>query len=205
VNRKEAEQFLREHVVLVSVGGSKPARCYACDAAPVGVRDRRPEGGRIEDACGRHAQKFVGGEPITRKYLESLNGAVRDAAEGDPGEQAEPPRRGTVLVVDDEAPIRRSLARLLRGSGWRVVTADGPVAAGELLCPVSGVMPDVVLSDWDMPDGGGELVALHASGLPVVFHTGRPEAPPAGTRVLCKPASVEDIDAALVAAVKGGR
>lgn len=33
--------------------------CYACDAHPVGLRDRRPEGGRLEMACGRHADPTV--------------------------------------------------------------------------------------------------------------------------------------------------
>jgi hypothetical protein len=31
------------------------SRCYACDAKPVGIRDRRPEGGDLEHACARHA------------------------------------------------------------------------------------------------------------------------------------------------------
>ena len=31
-------------------------RCYACDAPAASVRDRRPEGGRLEHACVRHAE-----------------------------------------------------------------------------------------------------------------------------------------------------
>lgn len=38
------------------------ARCYACDDAACGVRDRRPEGGMIEAACKRHA------DPTIRSY-----------------------------------------------------------------------------------------------------------------------------------------
>lgn len=30
-------------------------RCYACDARASGTRDRRPEGGKLEQACARHA------------------------------------------------------------------------------------------------------------------------------------------------------
>lgn len=30
--------------------------CYACEAPAVGVRDRRPEGGKVELACTRHAE-----------------------------------------------------------------------------------------------------------------------------------------------------
>jgi hypothetical protein len=37
-------------------GGEK---CYACDAKPVGFRDRRPEGGDREVACERHADPTI--------------------------------------------------------------------------------------------------------------------------------------------------
>lgn len=30
-------------------------RCYACDARAIGTRDRRAEGGLVEQACARHA------------------------------------------------------------------------------------------------------------------------------------------------------
>jgi hypothetical protein len=32
-------------------------KCYACDAAAVGARDCRPEGGDVEPACARHAER----------------------------------------------------------------------------------------------------------------------------------------------------
>lgn len=38
------------------VPATSDARCYACDASPVGTRVRRPEGGRVEAACVRHAE-----------------------------------------------------------------------------------------------------------------------------------------------------
>lgn len=34
-------------------------RCYACDERPVGLRDRRPEGGDLECACARHADPRI--------------------------------------------------------------------------------------------------------------------------------------------------
>lgn len=37
-------------------GGEK---CYACSAKPVGLRDRRPEGGELEIACTRHADPRI--------------------------------------------------------------------------------------------------------------------------------------------------
>ena len=35
------------------------SQCYACDARSVGVRDQRPEGGMLEQACGRHADPTI--------------------------------------------------------------------------------------------------------------------------------------------------
>lgn len=34
-------------------------RCYACDAAAAGWRDRRREGGRLERACTRHREPML--------------------------------------------------------------------------------------------------------------------------------------------------
>lgn len=110
-----------------------------------------------------------------------------------------------VLIVDDDAPTRRALARLLRGEGWLADTAADPDEAINYLCErvIAGDGPLVVLSDWDMPNGGGARV-LAESPVPVVIYTGNPDAPPAGTRVLTKPAELNVINAALRAAI-GGR
>lgn len=102
-----------------------------------------------------------------------------------------------LLILDDDAPIRRALARVLGPMGWIIRAAESPLQPREVYDDVA-----VVLSDWDMPDGGGARV-LAESPAPVVIYTGRPDAPPAGTRVLCKPSEIEAIDAALRAAMKG--
>lgn len=57
-------------------------KCYACDSEATGLRDRRPEGGRLEGrrleaACPRHADPTV---PSLSAYL---------AAEGLPQRRAE--------------------------------------------------------------------------------------------------------------------
>jgi len=36
-----------------------PVKCYACDEPAVGLRDRRPEGGRLEIGCLRHADPYL--------------------------------------------------------------------------------------------------------------------------------------------------
>jgi hypothetical protein len=39
-------------------------RCYACDAPAIGTRDRRPEGGELEQACVRHTDAGVIQPPV---------------------------------------------------------------------------------------------------------------------------------------------
>lgn len=39
-------------------------RCYACDARAIGTRDRRPEGGELEQACARHMDAGVIQPPV---------------------------------------------------------------------------------------------------------------------------------------------
>lgn len=65
-----------------------------------------------------------------------------------PTNACEPVRQRTLLIVDDEENILSSLRRLLRGGGYRVLTALSGRAALEMLDtePV-----DVILSDQRMP------------------------------------------------------
>jgi len=60
--------------------------------------------------------------------------------------------KGTVLLVDDEAAVLRSLKRLLRGLGCNVLTAEGGAPALELMAeePVN-----LVISDMRMPNMTG--------------------------------------------------
>ncbi len=74
------------------------------------------------------------------------------AAAGDYGEQ----RRPAVLVVEDEAVIRKMLRRALEGRGFRVETANDGAAALEVLARQAF---DLVLSDLAMPGADGLVVA----------------------------------------------
>jgi DNA-binding NtrC family response regulator len=58
----------------------------------------------------------------------------------------------TILVVDDEAPICRALARLLRGR-YRVVSA-GDAEAG--LAAVAAERPSVAIVDYNLPGKKGD-------------------------------------------------
>ena len=68
-----------------------------------------------------------------------------------------------ILVVDDDAGIRESLAQELRAVGYQVLTAAGGVE-GDLVA--ASAAPDLVLTDLAMPggDGFGLIAALRARG-----------------------------------------
>ena len=67
-----------------------------------------------------------------------------------------------ILVIEDEAPIRGNLARLLRLEGYTVVEAADGVAGLEA---VRAERPDLVLCDILMPgvDGYGVLAELRGA------------------------------------------
>tara|TARA_R110002073_G_scaffold336295_2_gene531909 strand:+ start:63293 stop:63736 length:444 start_codon:yes stop_codon:yes gene_type:complete len=68
-----------------------------------------------------------------------------------------------ILVVEDDASARQAMAMLLEYEGFEVESAVGGTAA---LALVQTWLPDLVISDVQMPDGDGfELVsALRSSG-----------------------------------------
>ncbi|MEZ4227480.1 MAG: EAL domain-containing protein [Polyangiaceae bacterium] len=83
--------------------------------------------------------------------------------------------RGSILVVDDDAIVRRSLGRALGAEGYEVVTCpDGHSAIAKLIeRPV-----DVIISDIAMPGMDGiqllREVRTHDLHVPVVLITGEP-------------------------------
>jgi two-component system nitrogen regulation response regulator NtrX len=80
----------------------------------------------------------------------------------------------SVLLVDDEANIRRMLSRLLESEGYRTLEAADGVAA---LASAATDEPDVVLLDLAMPrlDGLAVLESLRGlyPALPVIMMSGR--------------------------------
>lgn len=58
-----------------------------------------------------------------------------------------------LLLVDDEPPIRRALAPVLRSDGWTVFTAE--TAAEALECAAQNAI-DLVLLDLGLPDADGK-------------------------------------------------
>jgi CheY-like chemotaxis protein len=108
-------------------------------------------------------------------YLPKLprrTGTTASRAQSPPA--ALTPSHARVLLVDDEPMVQRSVARLLRQSGYDVVVAsDGLEALSKY---VRAPKPQVVLLDLDMPGMDGETTCsklLRVDGRArVIFVTG---------------------------------
>jgi two-component system cell cycle sensor histidine kinase/response regulator CckA len=96
------------------------------------------------------------------------------------GRRAAPPpavdeAAGTVLLVEDEAPVRAFAARALRLQGYRVLEAvDGEEALGVLSDwreRVDIIVTDVIMPGLDGPNWVARALETHP-GLPVVFISG---------------------------------
>ncbi len=128
-------------------------------------------------ACARH----MGGSVRCDSTLghgstfELFLPIAREAASPPPPQVLQTGTGEVVLVVDDEAPVRRAIARLLTRHGYRVVQAEDGRAAVTALREEADVT--VVLLDQSMPSGLGALAVPELRrvrpGLPILFHTGQ--------------------------------
>ena len=78
--------------------------------------------------------------------------------------------KNTVLVVDDEILIRKSLSRVLREKGYLV---EGASTGAEGLEKVESVRPQVIILDMRLPDTDGLFTFLNESleGVDGITHT----------------------------------
>jgi len=80
----------------------------------------------------------------------------------------------TILIVDDEANLRKALLEILVARGYTVQEAIDGYAAAEMLRDWT---PDLIFSDWKMPRMGGEEFLGHLrkeprlAGIPVIVIT----------------------------------
>jgi DNA-binding NtrC family response regulator len=80
----------------------------------------------------------------------------------------------TILIIDDEANLRKTLAEILMGKGYEVLEAGDGAEAIDLL---ANCTPDLAFTDWRMPKMGGEDVLRHIrsdkrlSAVPVIVIT----------------------------------
>lgn len=98
--------------------------------------------------------------------------AITHSAEGN--------RQGRILVVDDEAQVRKPISIMLAKDGYEVVEAqDGEEAIEALRSGDNPLMVDTVLCDIRMPKiNGKEAIAYFRSqfpGVPIVVMTGYPD------------------------------
>src|SRR5579863_4476973 len=73
----------------------------------------------------------------------------------------------TILIVDDEANLRQTMAEILHARGYSILEADDGSSAIELL---RATTPDLIFSDWKMPKVGGEQLLQHLHGQPHLAH-----------------------------------
>lgn len=58
----------------------------------------------------------------------------------------------TVLLVEDEAPLRMIISRNVKQRGYRLIVVD---SVGEALVKMMARIPDVIVLDINLPDGTG--------------------------------------------------
>ena len=84
----------------------------------------------------------------------------------------------TVLIVDDEAPIREMLTVALQMAGYQCLEADNAQRAHEIIVDQQ---PDIILLDWMMPEVSGIELARRlkrdsmSAEIPIIMLTARGE------------------------------
>ncbi|GAB2595424.1 PAS domain-containing protein [Ramlibacter solisilvae] len=163
--------------------------------------------GFVQQSGGRLAvdSKVGEGTVLTLLLPRSLRQPVEASDESNAGvAPSDPPRRGHVLLVEDDPEVAALTREMLGELGFAVIHAASPAAALGALANARTV--DVVLSDIMMPGGmsGLELareIRRRQPGLPVVLTTGYSEATAgAGSaefRLLLKPYSLDGLWKAL--------
>lgn len=128
-------------------------------------------------ARGADATRGVG-LAIARGIARALGGSLRLSADpgggavavvalpvGTPARPSAAPDRATlvgkrVLIVDDEMPLARAVARVFRSAGGEVTIASSVAEADRELA--AGAAFDAVVTDVDLPDGDGLALARRA-------------------------------------------
>ncbi len=119
----------------------------------------------------------------------------------------------TVFVVDDYTPVRRSISRLLRATGFAVAAF---ASAEEFLAQYDPQTPGCLVLDLTMPTLNGlelqRILAKAGSILPIIFLTGTADVPMSiqamkqgASDFLTKPVNDEDLLAAVRVAIEKNR
>jgi len=119
----------------------------------------------------------------------------------------------TVFVVDDDAPVLRAIARVLRSAGLNVTTFESP---REFLAGYSADATGCLLLDLSMPDLDGlalqQALADRGGTTPIVFLSGHGDVPKSVSAMkrgacdfLTKPADDEQLIGAVRIAIERDR
>ena len=123
------------------------------------------------------------------------------------------PASGTILLVEDEDPIRRLAERALLRRGWQVLAADSAEAALDLLPP--GTPVACLITDMVMPGMDGAALVLELRrrlgrpDLPAIIVSGYADLPrheaigAAATAFLPKPYALRELTDCVAALVSG--
>ena len=107
-----------------------------------------------------------------RLYLPRVEGTV---SRKETGTMGIPTGTETILVVEDEAAVRRVAARMLQGCGYQVLVAPDAEAAKQLIesyrHPIHLLLTDVVLPGQGGRELAEEVLAIHPD-LKVLFTSG---------------------------------
>lgn len=107
-------------------------------------------------------------------YLPELSGPVADADAHGPSISASP-GSGTILLVEDEPPVRNITARILERFGYTVHAPATAAAAVAVLEQHAGPL-DLVITDVVMPEISGRELGERArarfSGIPILYMSG---------------------------------
>jgi len=123
------------------------------------------------------------------------------------------PPSPTIFVVDDYAPVRRAVSRLLHAAGFAVVAFGSPQ---EFLAQYDPHTPGCLVLDLDMPAVNGlelqRILATKGSVLPIIFLSGHGNIPKSvqamkhgASDFLTKPVNDEDLLAAIRVAIEKDR
>jgi CheY-like chemotaxis protein len=130
---------------------------------------------------------FIEGADSVTGFAEMVVGEHGYVWRG-PYENAGSPPKGVILVVEDDAELRQTVAEVLRLHGYAVVTArEGREAVAALEAMTGAAMPDVILLDLSMPgvDGPDFLAARSEvpdfAAIPVVVTSGDADHPHAAS------------------------
>ncbi|MFO1298162.1 MAG: response regulator [Rubrivivax sp.] len=98
-----------------------------------------------------------------------------------------------MLLLDDEAAVRRAMRNALAHFGCRVAEAG---SSEEALAQVASFKPGLVLADWQLRDGDSGLLAVQRlrerlNGLPAILISGDTDAALRRGRCGCGPGVAE--------------